>query len=445
MKDTTEKEAPTSQGSQEAHAHTSAAPLLKKNRTFGWLQAAIIAIPLVLVGVFIVLNTFAATLSPHTKAVQDIYWSLLHRRPAADDNGVQYWAKKLDAGTSQAAVESAIKNTAEYKSKHSTTPPAQDGKKTTTNNPQLTDAQADAAVRAIYKKYHQKPDTTGLAYWKKQLTSGAQNVGGIDAFFASKAKQAKASNPANRTSVSNCEATLLKGYILTGPNRNFFGGDGSAVGAKAAALRDSAENIVRAADRKYLGLRHPYGEGGSAYGGAGFGWELTNQEVKDIDDLSTCKVSVPAYISNLANSAVSKAWIAKLDNINKTIVNPIRAAYNALPHELWGKVIYPDTWIAWVLQGKMSTDEAIAHINEHVAGVCPDSGDGDPVFASCSGGGGYVSQDDLSAAQDKVAAATAAAQANRNSGSKPSSTTSSGSSTTASPYSPPAGTNNVDR
>ncbi len=104
----------TEKDSKAPATHTAASSQsLASKKKFSWLLALPVVILVALVGVVIVINTFAATRSQ--QYVVDLYKGLLGRTVTANDSGVQYWAKKIDSGTSEAAVYTAIYNSTEAK------------------------------------------------------------------------------------------------------------------------------------------------------------------------------------------------------------------------------------------------------------------------------------------------------------------------------------------
>lgn len=461
MKDTTPKDTTkASEGHAEAKAHAPSSPLLSKKSSFGWARALLIAIPLALVGIFIVFNTFAATASE--TYVRDLYTGLLGRTPATTDSGVKYWATRIDNGKStKAAVYTAIYNSSEAKSYRDkliksgnysvpgatpTTPAQQakqgasDSKKPVTGTATAAQVAAQTAwVKTAYKEvFGRDIDKAGLAFWVDQLTKRGKSQAEVRKVFndkktAADAKSAKSGKPSAKLTAKQCRAQLLK--------------DGGYASGVHTYFTDKviAETIVRDAYIAYT--THS-------------GWELTSEMWKQVDLVQNCQKTKKQLAAELKASPDGQARTTKDKDFVENVKGPINDAYMQIFIAAWeakgrkftvvpfqlsaagveyctnfmrtykpgsGKLIayycfrnvglddlggngaMNEYWEAQVRAGQVDVGGAVAAISSKSAGVCPRNVDGndaaiEEIFPSCAGGGQFISAEDLASAQAQLEA-----------------------------------------
>ena len=462
MKDLVPKEtskAASAGNTRNTKEHAQSTQLLSKKSSFGWAKALLIAIPLALVGVFIVLNTFAATASEIY--VRDLYTGLLGRTPATSDSGVKYWASRIDSGKStKAAVYTAIYNSSEAKNYRDkliksgnyavpTTPvtPAEqarqgagDSKKPITGKATAAQIAAQTAwVKSAYKEvFGREIDQAGLNYWVDQLTKQGKTQADVRKFFNDKktadgAKNAKSAKTNVKLTAKQCRAQLIKdGGFATGVQTYFTD-------------KVIAESIVRDAYIAYT--NHS-------------GWEFNSEMWKQVDLVQSCQKTKNQLAAELKASPDGQARTAKDKEFVENVRGPINDTYMEIFIAAWeakgrkftvvpfqlsaegveyctsfmntykpgsGKLIpyycfrnvglndqgdngsMNQYWEHQVKIGMISVEEAISAIQSKSAGVCPRNVNGDDakveeIFPSCAGGGQFISQEDLSSAQAKVEA-----------------------------------------
>ncbi len=440
----------TSTGNAEhSKEHAQSTQLTPKKSSFGWAKALFISIPLALVGVFIVLSTFAATASE--SYVRDLYTGLLGRTPATTDSGVKYWASRIDSGKStKAAVYTSIYNSAEAKNYRDkliksgnyavpTTPvtPAQQAKQGAGDSKKPITGTATAAqvatqtawVKSAYKQvFGREIDQTGLAYWVNQLTKQGKTQAAVRKFFNDKkiaddAKSAKNTKSTAKLTAKQCRAQLLKAGGYTND-------DGYRTN------EDIARGIVR--DSYYSNTGRE-------------GWELSSEMVKQAKLVESCQKTRKQLAAELKASPAGQAYAAKQKDFEENVRKPINDAYMQIFIAAWeakgrkftevpfqlsaagveyctnfmneykpgsGKLIahycyrnvglndlggngaMNEYWESMVRANQVSVGEAVAAISSKSAGVCQRNVYGDDavyeqIFPSCAGGGQFISQEDL--------------------------------------------------
>ncbi len=364
MKDTTPKDTTkASEGHAETKAHAPSSPLLDKKSSFGWARALLIAIPLALVGMFIVFSSFAATASQ--TYVIGLYEGMLGRKNvSANDSGVKFWAGQIDSGkATKAAVYTAIYNTNEAKawreklvkagygtanytppgtsttssSKIKDTNTPQAVQKTTTQLTKCKKTTTECVTEIYISVLGRKPDSKGLAYFVSQVDNKKRTLADVYSALKYSKEKAVATAPTGTKSTkppSNTRATVSAKQCKDRIDKQFPGDLGDS-GWKDRG--DAAKRVGWKVGDAYLrytgsysGYRKPYSGPGYQYSSEFSSGGFSAEGKVWIDKIVNCEVTWNQFVETIKNSADAKKWSDSKKDFSEQYEKPVAQAYGSI-------------------------------------------------------------------------------------------------------------------
>ncbi len=422
---------------------------LKSKSKFSWLMAIPVAAAVAVVGVLIVLSTFAATAGQ--EYVRDIYPGLLGRQ--AKTHEMQEWGSKIDSKqASKQAVFSAIYNSNEAKRYREKLIQAGSGKSSTTSSASPTGTSSSVTARAILnKKSNEKciadaqiTDAKGKAYWMAQLASGktcAQVTDRIEAVRASKnntgTRTTKDSNKNAPVSAAVCKKRLISQFDVKPWD----------------TIDKNVETWLKDQYIHYQGYSSGYRPGQNTSGTGYAGWTLGDNGNALLSKIVTCEITAKQALESIKAEPGTKQYAdekqASFEQyelpVVKAMQNLLRQAIaasgknytctypskknpgktvdmlndpeyaNSIPSRRCFKdmgIELPKDDLVQAYRNGVSIDQIVAAVQGGATGFCVAANDdgmggtigGTEDYASCSGGGSYYTAADVSQAQAENAA-----------------------------------------
>lgn len=443
----------TEKDSKAPATHTAASSQsLTSKKKFSWLLALPVVILVALVGVVIVINTFAATRSQ--QYVVDLYKGLLGRTVTANDSGVQYWAKKIDSGTSEVAVYTAIYNSSEAKNYRQKlinsgnySVPGNTGK---TQSDQVKDKAVrdklntlsnEQCVVAAYKP--KTPDAKGKAFWMAQLASGktcADVTNRIQAIRGTTGNKVTSTSKNRPPSPAECREGLTHQFDVKPWD----------------TIEKNVQTWLKNQYIHYQGYASGFRPGENTSGTGYAGWALGDNGNALLKKIVDCEITAKEAQATIKAEEGTKLYAAeKQADFEQNELPVIKAMQNLLrqaittkgggytcyyPSKKTGRAVdmlsdpeYANTMPSYIcfkeLGMRLSPDEVfaayrsgvgidqiVAAVSAGAQGFCEEANDdglggqigGTEDFASCSNGGAYYTAADVSQAQAEHAATAAA-------------------------------------
>ncbi len=328
MKDLVPKDsskASSAGNAEHTKEHAQSTQLLTKKSSFGWVKALLIAVPLALVGVFIVLNTFAATASE--SYVRDLYTGLLGRTPAASDSGVKYWAKQIDSGkATKAAVYTALYNSTEAKNYRAKLIKSGNYEVPTTGTSSNNTSAGSAATKEVKNSksaeqcvvaaYSPKtPDPKGKAFWVAQIAKGktcAEVTSRIQGLLtASTTSRTSSRTNSPKLTPAQCDKKLRKEFRVPEYDKP----------EKHVGTWLKNQYI------RYQGYAAGYRSGQNPKGAGDLGWELGDEGTALLKDVVFCEKTSAQALDIIKSGEGAKKWTAEKQAYFESYEKPIAKVY----------------------------------------------------------------------------------------------------------------------